>query len=87
VSVLEEVREALASGRPVSDDELLICAAQLLRGCDELIAALRAQVAELTAENVELVIAAAALRYKLSRRMSGLSAPHTSSGPQFRRRG
>jgi hypothetical protein len=68
VSVVAELQEALASGRPVSDDELLICAAQLLRGCDELIAALRAQVAELTAENVDLVIAAAALRYTISRK-------------------
>jgi hypothetical protein len=43
VSGVEELQEALRSGQPVTDDELLLAAAELLRGLDELVAELRAE--------------------------------------------
>jgi hypothetical protein len=45
--IVEELQEALRAGRPVTDDDLLLAAAELLRGLDELVAELRAENAEL----------------------------------------
>jgi hypothetical protein len=48
MNVLEELREMIGADMPVSDAALLVGAAEMLRGLDELVAELRAENAELT---------------------------------------
>jgi hypothetical protein len=62
MSGVEELQDALRNGRPVTDDDLLIAAAELLRDSDELINEQRAEIAELRLCVAELEQALAATR-------------------------